>query len=114
MRKEKNTTHFNENQLPNMTVIDSTTQSQLEFEIERHVNSIRALIQKLHPIERQRYYDGLLSHILAQPINYPDQMTHVNDSYDYCNLSVDELSLIKELSVKMHELYRVSEGDLRN
>jgi hypothetical protein len=92
-------------------VVDvSTDQHQLEIEIERQVRSLRALIRKLQPFERQRYFDGLLSHMLAQPIEFHDYDGHVNDSYDYCNLSVSELSLIKELSVKVHELYHLT-GD---
>jgi hypothetical protein len=110
MRKEKNTGNA-EKQIPVLKVIDvSTDQHQLELEIDRQVKGLRALIKKLRPVERQRYFDGLLSHMLSQPVSYPETPTHVNDSYDYCNLSVNELALIKELSVKVHELYRVT-GD---
>jgi hypothetical protein len=95
-----------------MKVVDaSTDQSKLEFEIELHVKSIRTLIQRLQPLERQRYYDGLLSHLLSQPISYPESSSVKNDNYDYCNLSYEDLSLIKELSIKMHELYRISDNE---
>jgi hypothetical protein len=80
------------------------------MEVDRQIKTLRALIKKLQPIERQRYFDGLLSYMLSQPIDFTDYGGHVNDSYDYCNLSVNELSLIKELSVKVHELYHLT-GD---
>lgn len=115
MHKENTTNNFRERQSPALKVVDlSQDQSQIEFEIERQVKSIRALIQRLKPIERQKYFDGLLSHILSQPVNYHESDTYVNDSYDYCNLSVDELSLIRELSVKIHELYWVSDQNIHN
>ena len=110
MRKEKNTGNT-EKQLSTIKIVDvSTDQHQIEIEIDRQVKTLRALIRKLQPIERQRYFDGLLSHMLSQPIDFGDYGGHVNDSYDYCNLSVNELSLIKELSVKVHELYHIT-GD---
>ena len=110
MRKEKNTDNLKPNSA--MKVIETPNdQSYLEFEIERHVKSIKALIPRLRPKERQRYYDGLLSHILSQPVDYPNGKMSKDDSYDFCNLSFNELSLIKELSVKVHELYRISESD---
>lgn len=109
MRKEKNTGNA-EKHIPVLKVIDvSSDQHQLEMEIDRQVKSLRALIKKLQPTERQQYFDGLLSHMLSQPVNYPEPATHVNDSYDYCNLSVNELALIRELSVKVHELYRITD-----
>lgn len=112
MRKEKNSTETNERHETVMKVVDtSSDQSQIEMEIERQVKSIRALIKRLRPHERQRYYDGLLSHILSQPVEIPGKKSNMNDNYDYCNLSFNELSLIREMSVKIHELYRLSEGD---
>jgi hypothetical protein len=110
MRKQKNTSDTNDEHHPSYKVIDSSVeQSQLEFEIDRQVKSIRALIRKLKPTERQRYYDGLLSHILSQPVDYPPKISNSNDSFDYANLSFNELSLIKELSMKINELYWLSE-----
>jgi hypothetical protein len=110
MRKEKNTGNT-EKHIPVVKIVDvSADQHQLEIEIDRQVKSLRALIKKLRPTDRQRYFDGLLSHMLSQPIDTPDQSGYVNDSYDYCNLSVNELALIKELSVKVHELYHLT-GD---
>ena len=116
MRKEKNTTNLNEKQAPVMKVIEPTVdRSHLEFEIERHVKSIRALIQKLRPLERQRYYDGLLSHLLSQPVNYPcGKMEVRKNSGDYSNLSATELTLVRELSLKIEELYRHSDHEMNN
>lgn len=114
MRKEKNhSSHVNQPSV--MKVVEvSSDQSKVEFEIELHVQTIRALIKKLRPVERQRYYDGLLSHLLSQPVEYPEPKRSKNDSFDYCNLSYQDLSLIRELSVKMHELYRVSNDEMNS
>ena len=116
MRKEKNTAQSNEKRASVMKVVEPTEdRSHLEFEIERHVKSIRALIQKLRPLERQRYYDGLLSHLLSQPVNYPfSKMDAKKNSGDYSNLSSTELSLVRELSLKIEELYRHSENEMNN
>ncbi len=115
MSKEKNTAHAHEFQASSMKVVDvSQDQAHLEFEIDRHVKSIRVLIQKLRPVERRKYFDGLLSHILSQPVEYPATKASTNNSFDYCNLSVNELSLIRELSLKIHDLYRVSEWELNS
>lgn len=115
MRKERNTTHSKEKYEPVLQVVSTgSSNADLEQEIDRHVKSIRALINKLRPIERQRYYDGLLSHILSQPVEYPGPSKRRQDDYDYCNLSYNELSLIRELSLKIHELYRISEREVDN
>jgi hypothetical protein len=115
MRKLKNTTEAHEDPRPSMKVVEaSNEQAQIEFEIDRQVKSIRALIRKLRPVERQRYYDGLLSHILSQPVEYPPRNSTPKESYDYANLSYNELSLIKELSLKINELYWLSECDDKN
>lgn len=115
MRKEKNTSNPNEKQTPVMKVVPTEDHSRIEFEIERHVKSIRALIQKLRPLERQRYYDGLLSHLLSQPVNYPFSKTDSKiNSSDYSNLTATELSLVRELSSKIEELYRHSDNEMNN
>ena len=114
MRKEKNTSSSGEKSMPVLKVVQTAhDSSRLEFEIDRHVRCIRALIQKMRPVERQRYYDGLLSHLLCQPVEYPftkvDKKQH---NTDYSNLTTHELALIRELSVKMEELYRHSDGEM--
>lgn len=115
MRKEKNTTNFKDQYVPVLKIVNaSSNDSHLELEIERHVKGIRALIRRLQPLERQRYYDGLLSHILSQPVDYPSKNLDADDHYDYCNLSFNELSLIKELSMKINELYRISEEEVKS
>jgi hypothetical protein len=107
MRNKPNTSTIHDGQLK--VVETPTDQAHVEMEIESHVKSIRNLIKKLRPYDRQRYYDGLLSHLLSQPVEQSE--TSSKQEYDYCNLSVDDLSLIRELSVKIHELYRISESD---
>lgn len=123
MRKEKNTSGSKESlgqsekHTPVLKVVESTnSQAQVVFEIQRHVRSIRALIRKLHPMERQRYFDGLLNHLLSEPVNYPITKADMKKtpSNDFSNLSDSELSLIRELSVKIEELYRNSENELSN
>ena len=116
MRKEKNNANSSEKQDPFMKVVEPTVDlSHVEFEIERHVKSIRALIRKLRPMERQKYYDGLLSHLLSQPVNYPfGKMETKNNPGDYSNLSNTELTLVRELSLKIEELYRHSDHEMNN
>ena len=116
MRKEKNNANSSEKQDPFMKVVEPTVDlSHVEFEIERHVKSIRALIQKLRPMERQRYYDGLLSHLLSQPVNYPFSKTVTkNCPSNYSNLSATELTLVRDLSLKIEELYRHSDNEMNN
>jgi hypothetical protein len=112
MHKEKNTANTNDQHMPSMKVVETSfDQAHIEMEIERHVKSIKSLITKLRPLERQRYFDGLLSHILDQPVEYPGPAKSNSTSFDYCNLSVNDLSLIRELSVKIHELYRITESE---
>jgi hypothetical protein len=116
MRKEKNTSNSSEKQTPIMKVIETKHDSaRLEIEIDRHVRCIRALIKRLRPLDRQRYYDGLLSHLLSQPVEYPfTKVESKNQDSDYSHLSSHELSLIRELSVKIEELYRLSDHGMNN
>jgi hypothetical protein len=81
---------------------------QIETEIDRHVKSIQLLIQRLGPPERQKYYNGLLSHLLAEEVNYPmikKQPELNNLNRDYSRLSEHELQLIRELSTQINQLY---------
>ena len=115
MRKEKNTSPTHEKNSSMRVVEPTIDQTRIEFEIERHVKSIRALIHKLRPLERQRYFEGLLSHLLSQPINYPYNKANAkNESSDYSSLSKQELALVRELSIKIEELYRHSGDELNN
>lgn len=117
MRKEINKLNTSsERDFPKLKVVENQTNHvHIEVEIESHVKSIRSLIQKLNPADRQRYFNGLLDHILCKEIEYPQtkspkkQLTKVND--DFSQLSVDDLDLIRELSVKLQDLY-VRTGDV--
>src|ERR1044071_2553387 len=74
-----------------------------EREIDQHVKSIRALISKMHPAEKQKYFNGLLAFILNEQIELTTKNTNTNT--DYSKLSGQELSILEELSSKMQELY---------
>ncbi len=84
---------------------------QIETEIDRHVKSIQSLIQRLGPPERQKYYNGLLSHLLAEDVNYPARpegkmkASKSSPEHDYSRLSDNELQLIRELSAQINNLY---------
>ncbi len=81
---------------------------QIETEIDRHVKSIQSLILKLGPPERQKYYNGLLSHLLAEEVTYPmplHKSKQVTMERDYSRLSENELQLIRELSTQINSLY---------
>jgi hypothetical protein len=92
-----------------------TDQVQIEREIERNIKKIRSLISKLRPMDRQKYFDGLLSHILDEPVAWTAQTgakpSKTNVEKDYSKLSFEELILIEELSVKMEQLYRTIDHD---
>ncbi len=81
---------------------------QIETEIDRHVKSIQSLIQRLGPPERQKYYNGLLSHLLAEEVTYPMERKSASVTSrerDYSRLSEHELGLIRELSAQINHLY---------
>ncbi|MFM7217871.1 MAG: hypothetical protein ACKO1U_07635, partial [Bacteroidota bacterium] len=84
----------------------------IEREIDEHVKSIRALISKLRPSDRQAYFTGLLSHLLKDELtgNNPAKSYPAIDA-DYDALSGDDLSLIRELSGHLHKLYIETGGD---
>ncbi len=105
-----NTTNGNETRL--RIVETNTDRVQVEFEIDRHIKSIRALINKLHPIERQKYFDGFLNHLLSKPVIFHSvKSDSPSNEYDLSVLNTDELNLIRELSIKMDEMYRI-QGDV--
>ncbi|MBK7572112.1 MAG: hypothetical protein IPI10_10945 [Bacteroidetes bacterium] len=93
---------------------NQTNHVHVEIEIENHVKSIRSLIQKLNPADRQKYFNGLLNHILCKQIEYTQTKSiknqKVNVSDDFSQLSTDDLDLIRELSCKLQDLY-VRNGD---
>ena len=86
--------------------------AHIEREIEDHVNSIKSLINKLRPSDRQFYFSGLLSHILTSKINYPTGPIDVStDEMDYNALSDNELNLLRELSSNIQRLYLELDGE---
>ena len=92
-------------------VVVDKDQATIESEIERHVKVIRSLIQKLRPTDRQKYFDGLLAHIIDEPsdTNWKNGSQWMRK--DYSNLTVRELGLLEELSEKMEQMYRVMEHE---
>ena len=94
-------------------VVVETNHVQIEHEIERHIKKIRTLINKLRPAERQKYFNGLLSHILDEPVEATIHPANrkMNSDADYSALSYEELILIEELSIKMEQLYRTMDHD---
>ena|SRR5688572_7461000 len=97
-------------------VVVDKDQATIESEIERHVKVIRSLIQKLRPTDRQKYFNGLLSHILDEPVqasgNWKSSTQWMRS--DYSNLTVRELGLLEELSEKMEQMYRVMDPDQKH
>ncbi len=93
-------------------VVVENDQVRIEREIEKNIKKIRSLIHKLRPADRQKYFNGLLSHILDEPIpTHHNSMNKKSEHKDYGSLSVVELTLIEELSVKMEQLYRTMDHD---
>lgn len=94
-------------------VVVENNQVQIELELEKHIKKIRTLIYKLRPAERQKYFSGLLSHILDEPVMPTGHhiTKKIDSEKDYSALSHEELMLIEELSIKMEQLYRTMDHD---
>ena len=90
-----------------LKVVESKNPGQIEREIDQYVKSIRTLISKLSPSERQKYYNGLLAFILNEQIEMTSEanMKTIENS-DFTRLSARELNLLEELSMRMQHLYR--------
>jgi membrane-associated HD superfamily phosphohydrolase len=87
--------------------------AHIEREIDQHVQSIRALINKLRPSDRQQYFNGLLNHLLMNETNYPLTLdTSSTSDADFSCLSEKELDLIRELSSTLHRLHLEADGEL--
>lgn len=116
MRKDNTKANIETQSVQHLKVVQTERHSvQVELEIENHVRSIRTLINKLHPVERQKYFNGLLNHLLHEDVSYPFGKGMKADktrtaSNDFSNLSHDDLELIRELSCKLQDLYAHS-GD---
>ncbi len=114
MQTGKNKTSTKADHVTMKVVVVDADQASIEREIERHIHKIRSLITRLHPSERRKYFNGLLSHILdEQPDASHSMPTHKksHSDTDYSKLSSEELKLIEELSVKMEQLYRTMNLD---
>lgn len=86
--------------------------AHIEREIEDHIQSIKSLINKLRPNDRQNYFSGLLSHILSSNIAYPAGPIDIStDDLDYNTLSENELNLLRELSSNIQRLYLEMDGN---
>lgn len=95
-----------------LSVVRSTPKN-IEREIDGYVKSIRALICKLTPTERQKYYNGLLAFILNEQVEMTSQGNRKKiEESDFTKLSVRELNLLEELSLRMQQLYRTMEYDV--
>lgn len=107
---QKGKINSKETQVPIMKVVTiPQDRKQIETEIDRHVKSIQSLIQRLGPPERQKYYNGLLSYLLAEEVTYPvterKNIKSESMQHDYSRLSENDLSLIRELSTQINSLY---------
>lgn len=94
-------------------VVVKNDQTHVEQEIEKHIKKIKALIQKLRPPERQKYFLGLLSHIVSEPTDFTTSMSHQRLNFDIhpTRLTSNEMQLLEELSMKMEQLYRTLDHD---
>lgn len=102
-----------------MHVVHTAT-NNVEKQMDRHVKSIESLIKKLRPSERQKYFQGMLAHILSIPMNdevitaknlYGRQPTSITQQVDYNKLGEKELYLLQEMSSKLEQLHRLSSGE---
>jgi hypothetical protein len=85
--------------------------AHIEREIDQHVQSIRALISKLRPTDRQQYFNGLLNHMLKGEVTYPLSLDASSTSdADFSCLTENELDLIRELSSTLHRLHLEADG----
>jgi hypothetical protein len=96
-----------------LSIVHTTTTKNIEREIDGYVKSIRALITKLTPTERQKYYNGLLAFILNEQVEMSNESNKKNiDESDFTRLTVRELNLLEELSLRMQQLYRTMGHDV--
>jgi len=96
-----------------LSIVHTHGTKSIEREIDNYVKSIRALITKLTPTERQKYYNGLLAFILNEQIEMSSEANQkkIQES-DFTKLTVRELNLLEELSMRMQQLYRTMEHDV--
>jgi len=91
----------------NLIVVENKS-TNVEREVDHYVKSIRSLIKKLSPAERQKYYNGMLAFIVNEQIELTEKSASKSvENKDYSKLSVKELGLLEEMSAKMHQLYNL-------
>jgi len=113
MERAKNRTTVKTESTSLKVVVVNNDQTHIEQEIEKHIKKIRSLILKLRPPERQKYFQGLLAHIISEPHDYATPMTPHKLNFDIqpSRLTSDEMKLLEELSMKMEQLYRTLDHD---
>jgi hypothetical protein len=96
-----------------LSIVHAAGPKNIEREIDGYVKSIRTLISKLTPTERQKYYNGLLAFILNEQVemSMEGNQKKIEES-DFTKLTVRELNLLEELSLRMQQLYRTMEHDV--
>ena len=96
-----------------LSIVHSTGTKNIEREVDNYVKSIRALIAKLTPTERQKYYNGLLAFILNEQVEMSSEgnVKKIEES-DFTRLTERELGLLEELSLRMQQLYRTMGQDV--
>lgn len=88
-----------------MTVVESKPLT-IEREIDHYVKSIQSLINRLQPSAKQQYYNGLLAFIVNEQIELTKQNSNKKfQDADFSRLTANELTLLEEMSAKMHQLY---------
>ena len=108
--RTKNTTSSDHTPL---SIVHPPGPKNIEREIDNYVKSIRVLISKLTPTERQKYYNGLLAFILNEQIEMSMEGNNKKlDESDFTKLTVRELHLLEELSMRMQQLYRTMGNDI--
>ena len=106
----KNTSGTENTQL---SIAHSTAPKNIEREVDSYVKSIRVLIGKLTPTERQKYYNGLLAFILNEQIEMSSEGNEKKiEQSDFTKLTARELNLLEELSMRMQQLYRTMGHDV--
>lgn len=96
-----------------LSIVHSTGTKNIEREIDGYVKGIRALIAKLTPTERQKYYNGLLAFILNEQVEMSSEANQKKiEESDFTKLTERELGLLQELSMRMQQLYRTMGHDV--
>lgn len=85
--------------------------AMIDQRIKDHLASIRSLVARLRPSERQLYVNGLFAHLLSHQFeSIPKAEGYPSIDSDYESLSAKDLGLIRELSGHLQQLYTVTSG----